>query len=52
MTNAKKFEEVFGFAPDCCECPTYSCDNCPSDNWGNCASRWWNSEYKETTEGG
>lgn len=42
MTNAEKFEEVFGFKantqqcymPECLQCPTDDgCDICPYDKW-------------------
>lgn len=43
MTNAEKFEEVFGFkpnknlcyAPEDVECPTKDCDDCPYISWLN-----------------
>lgn len=49
MTNAEKFEEVFGVKPYTNCCPTTECGECPANNWGgfDCASMWWNSEYKE-----
>ena len=41
MTNAEKFEEVFGFKPnrnlcympDEVECPNTDCDKCKYDKW-------------------
>lgn len=52
MTNAEKYEEVFGFEhPDC---PTWHCPSCPV--FKECSEhhfseisyiKWWNSEYKE-----
>ena len=50
MTNAQKYEEVFGFPPDKVGCPTKECDRCPCNRIDiyTCASeRWWDSEYKE-----
>ena len=56
MTNAEKFKEIFGFEPSKCSCPVISLVNC----WNckgfhrdtNCIeSDWWNSEYKEKTDG-
>ena len=46
MTNAQKYEEVFGFPPDKFSCPMEECDKCPCNY--NCDSySWWDSEYKE-----
>lgn len=48
MTNAEKYEEVFGFPPDTGNCPTELCSECPGhvdDNF-NCTCNWWNEEYK------
>ena len=56
MTNAQKYEEVFGMKPDISNCPTDDCKICPCgikdqhDGIACFASRtndWWNSEYKE-----
>lgn len=49
MTNAQKYEEVFGFPPDQDMCPTKDCDKCPVDNYHDsyCINEWWDSEYKE-----
>lgn len=51
MTNAEKFQEVFGYKPDieCCimECEQF--DNCPfyEELDGGCrCDMWWNQEYK------
>lgn len=41
MTNAEKFEEVFGFKantkmcymPEDIECPLSDCDDCPYNKW-------------------
>ena len=29
MTNAEKYEEVFGIVPEICNCPTHRCEECP-----------------------
>lgn len=55
MTNAEKYKEVFGFRPDLC-CPTLNCCDCPLNERcfntdGENALTWWNSEYKEVTNG-
>jgi hypothetical protein len=56
MTNAEKYEEVFGFKADPSVCPTTTCDVCPcstKDSNGNISCEaagtysWWSSEYKE-----
>lgn len=51
MTNAQKYEEVFGFPPDKVGCPTKTCDECPVNGknlLSPCAcEKWWNSKYKE-----
>jgi len=54
MTNAEKFEEVYGFKPTKLGCPvvhTLDCLNCKGYNsdfpLGCSDSDWWNSEYKE-----
>lgn len=53
MTNAQKYEEVFGFPPDKSACPTKECGKCPVTVKGYlspCAiGPWWNDEYKEVT---
>ncbi len=55
MTNAEKYEEVFGMPVDPSMCPTLNCDICPccsKDNFGNiacvsaCTYEWWKSDYK------
>lgn len=56
MTNADKYEEVFGFPPVMSDCPTSDCKKCPfrkipKGQWW-CSSQedlynWWQSEYKE-----
>lgn len=55
MTNAEKFEEVFGAKPTTVHCPILyreDCKNCKGfGNSLNCfESDWWNSEYKENKE--
>ena len=56
MTNAEKYEEVFGLKADTSVCPTEDCHICPCasiDKYGNisceaaCTYSWWSSEYKE-----
>ena len=47
MTNAEKYEEVFGFKPNTNMCPTTSCQDCPGEVKENiCTCAWWDSEYK------
>lgn len=56
MTNAEKFEEVFGAEPSTAHCPilwSKDCGRCKGfeGNSPCCDSDWWNSEYKkEVTE--
>ena len=59
MTNAEKYEEVFGFPPLIGECPTIDCKKCPLRNLHKgewyCSTledkhNWWQSEYKENKE--
>lgn len=56
MTNAEKYQEVFGFPPDKEQCPTDNCKFCPCSQmkieWiSECMTYdWWNSEYKENKE--
>ena len=53
MTNAEKYEETFGFKPDVCSCPTYSCRVCPERvlcDDPRISYDWWNSEYVEPHE--
>lgn len=48
MTNAEKYQEVFGFPPDKGSCPTEDCKFCPAKP---CNSYdWWNEEYKGGAE--
>lgn len=51
MTNAEKYEEVFGFPPDKEMCPTERCENCPQSGYG-CygVGEWWDKEYKGGAE--
>lgn len=60
MTNAEKYEEVFGIPHDPSNCPTSDCNVCPcgiKDDKGSIACfasrthEWWNSEYKEVDNG-
>lgn len=58
ITNAEKFEEVFGFKPD----TEFGIINCPQDHAGSqcpyyeeldggChCETWWNEEYRDTKE--
>ena len=48
MTNAQKYEEIFGFPPDVDMCPTIKCEDCPLHeiNYCNCGE-WWDYEHKE-----
>ena len=57
MTNAEKYQEVFGLIVDHSMCPTTDCDVCPcvsKDSKGNvscvggCTYKWWDEEYKGT----
>lgn len=56
MTNAEKYEEVFGLPVDPSMCPTINCDLCDcvrKDTEGSvsciaaCTYAWWNEEYHE-----
>lgn len=59
MTNAEKYEEVFGMQPDKSNCPTSDCKICPcanvfeNENGISVECRaaqtyeWWNQKYKE-----
>ena len=53
MTNAEKFEEVFGVEPDkgCCvlECETmsYPCEYFDESKGGCTCNEWWYENYKE-----
>ena len=48
MTNAEKYNEVFGFPPDKESCPTKSCDICPGHvEECLCNCKWWDEEYTE-----
>ena len=49
MTNAQKYEEVFGLPVDKTMCPTLDCEKCPvTVNGCNNTDSWWDSEYKES----
>lgn len=51
MTNAEKFEEVFGFKPDPNACVLYvDCKQCKYDGYYNCSYNFWDEEYKENKE--
>lgn len=59
MTNAEKYQEVFGFPPDTGNCPADDCNVCPcvaKNSMGDISclasytSSWWNSEYKGGAE--
>lgn len=51
MTNAEKYEEVFGMKMEFNTCPCIECSNCKVCT-DLCSEekrvKWWNSEYKET----
>ena len=48
MTNAQKYEEIFGFPPYM-GCPTTKCAFCPLVEMTTCKEEdWWNSEYEES----
>ena len=47
MTNAEKYQEVFGFPPDKTTCPTECCEFCPANSKEPiCVCKWWDEEYK------
>ena len=52
MTNAEKYEEIFGYEPDKGMCPARLCKDCPlsPDGRTTCPAgypySWWTSEYK------
>lgn len=54
MTNAEKYQEVFGFPPDTGCCPTECCAFCPvtpcNANEPAATFDWWNEEYKGGVE--
>ena len=54
MSNAEKFEEVFGFKPDNNSCPYSSshCEECKYDDHETlgCCEKFWNAEYKKEEE--
>ena len=51
MTNAEKFEQIFGQKPDMSECPfewepdCAKCEGRISGLW-DCHEKFWNAEYK------
>ena len=47
MTNAEKYEDVFGVKPDTNSYPTETCKDCPGydESQPLCNSKWWNEEY-------
>lgn len=46
MTNAEKYQEVFGLVPDIGSCPTEDCSYCPGLCYGaNSVCTWWYEEY-------
>lgn len=49
MTNAQKYEEIFGFPPDKAMCPAEKCAICPMmKKTESCESEnWWSAEYVE-----
>lgn len=52
MTNAEKFEEVFGAKTNIVHCPILYREDCKKckgycNGLGCRGSDWWNSEYKE-----
>lgn len=50
MTNAEKYEAVFGFMPDLNCCPTENCEGCPAEKYKSlCSQKWWQSEYDDQT---
>lgn len=57
MTNAEKYQEIFGFKP-AYVCPTFECSNCPigvetclkHDYRLIPIAKWWNQEYKGGAE--
>jgi hypothetical protein len=56
MTNAEKYQEVFGFPPDKGSCPAEDCHVCPINNCSEDFGRestfeWWDEEYKGVTNG-
>lgn len=53
MTNAEKFEEVFGVEPDTgccilmCETMSYPCEYFEELDGGCNCNKWWYEQYKE-----
>ena len=54
MTNAEKYEEVFGMKLEFNACPCIEGSSCKIGITGGCSDekrlRWWNSEYKESED--
>ena len=51
MTNAEKYQEVFGFPPDKGNCPAERCEICPGHtDECLCTCKWWDEEYKGGAE--
>lgn len=54
MTNAEKYEEVFGMKLEFNACPCIECSSCKIGIAGGCSDekrvKWWNSEYKGSEE--
>ena len=54
MTNAEKYEKIFGREPDVYGCPQQHCKDCPcnkKDEGIECKpEHWWNSTYKKPKE--
>lgn len=56
MTNAEKFEEVFGFKPNIDKCPAEDCEDCPVGSLTCMASEqsnpqlFWENDYIEADE--
>ena len=51
MTNAEKFEEVFGFEPDPNSCVMYTgCFNCKYADRNSCTYDFWDEEYQENKD--
>lgn len=56
MTNAEKYEQIFGFPADISNCPTSDCWKCPCAHFDNAhcvrctgsdVDEWWKAEFKE-----
>ena len=54
MTNAEKYEEVFGMEVNQMSCPTKYCEDCPLHTPMDVCkpfNEFWDSEYKGVTNG-